>query len=91
MPAARCRSERDGDRTLTGQLMLDLLLRAGARDPQLADRLRPAIWLVLLVHLMSGAQPRSGPAPRAARPAPVRLPRRSLPPHSSVTGRRPRG
>ena len=71
--------------------MLALLLRAGARDPELADRLRPAIWLLLLAHLLAGAQRRSGPGPRGGRPVSVSLPRRSLPPHSTVAGRRPRG
>jgi hypothetical protein len=71
--------------------MLVLLLRAGARDPRLAERLRPAIWLLLLAHLLAGSQQRSGPGPRGARPVSVRLPRRSLPPHATVAGRRPRG
>jgi hypothetical protein len=71
--------------------MLLVLLRAGAGDEQLAARLRPAIWLLLLAQLLAGAQRRSGPVPAAPRPGSVRLPRRSLPPHSSVAGRRPRG
>jgi hypothetical protein len=71
--------------------MLVLLLRAGARDPQLADSLRRAIWLLLLAHLLAGSQRRSGPGPRGGRPVSVRLARRSLPPHATVAGRRPRG
>jgi hypothetical protein len=71
--------------------MLWVLLRASASDPALAARLRPVIWTLLLAHLLAGAQRRGGPAPRGRGAASVRLPRRSLPPHSSVTGRRPRG
>jgi hypothetical protein len=71
--------------------MLVVLLRAAARDPQLAERLRPAIWLLLLAHMLAGSQRRSGPGPRAGRPISVRLSRRSLPPHATVAGRRPRG
>lgn len=71
--------------------MLALLLRVGARDPDLAARLRPAVWLLLLAQLLAGEARRSGPAPRLRRPASVRLPRRSLPPHATVAGRRPRG
>jgi hypothetical protein len=71
--------------------MLALLLRAGARDPELAARLRPVIWVLLLAHPPAGSPRRAGPAPRGARIRSVRLPRRSLPPHSSVAGRRPRG
>ena len=47
--------------------MLAVLLRASARDPQLAARLRPVIWMLLLAHLLAGAQRRGGPAPRAPR------------------------
>ncbi|MEA2229019.1 MAG: hypothetical protein QOF04_2649 [Solirubrobacteraceae bacterium] len=71
--------------------MLALLLRTSATDPHLAERLRPVIWMLLLAHLVAGAQRRGGPAPRGRRAVSVRLPRRSLPPHSSVAGRRPRG
>jgi hypothetical protein len=71
--------------------MLAVLLRASAGDPQLAARLRPVIWMLLLGHLLAGAQRRRGPGPAGRRAASVHLPRRSLPPHSSVAGRRPRG
>jgi hypothetical protein len=71
--------------------MLALLLRASARDPQLAARLRPVIWMLLLAHLLAAAQRRGGPGPRGRALASVRLPRRRLPPHSTVAGRRPRG
>jgi hypothetical protein len=71
--------------------MLALLLRASARDPQLAERLRPVIWTLLLAQLLAAAQRRGGPAPRGVFVASVRLPRRRLPPHATVAGRRPRG
>jgi hypothetical protein len=71
--------------------MLVVLLRASARDPVLAARLRPVIWMLLLAHLLAGAQRRGGPAPVGRRVASVRLPRRRLPPHATVAGRRPRG
>jgi hypothetical protein len=71
--------------------MLALLLRASTRDPQLAARLRPLIWMLLLAQLVAAAQRRGGPAPRGGAVASVRLPRRRLPPHSTVAGRRPRG
>jgi hypothetical protein len=70
--------------------MLVVLLQASARDPQLAARLRPVIWMLLLAHLLAGSQPRGGPGPRG-RAASVRAPRRRLPPHPSLSGRRPRG
>src|SRR5918996_48103 len=43
---------------------LGLLLRASARDPVLAARLRPVIWMLLLAHLLASAPQRGGPAPR---------------------------
>jgi hypothetical protein len=52
---------------------------------------RATILLVVLAQLLAGQQPRGGPFPRAARPGSARLPRRSLPPHGTVAGRRPRG
>jgi hypothetical protein len=52
---------------------------------------RATILLVLLAQLLGAQQPRGGPFPRAARPGSARLPRRSLPPHGTVAGRRPRG
>ena len=70
--------------------MLVVLLRASARDPQLAARLRPVSWMLLLAHLLAGAQRRGGPAP-GGRAGSVRVPRRRLPPHPSLAGRRPRG
>ncbi len=71
--------------------MLALLLRASATDPQLAARLRPVIWMLLLSQMLAGAPCRRGPGPPGRRAASVRVPRRRLPPHSSVSGRRPRG
>ena len=72
--------------------MLVVLLQASARDPQLAARLRPVIWMLLLAHLLAGA-----PAPRRARAAGARgrvgprcrggACRRTR----AVAGRRPRG
>jgi hypothetical protein len=70
---------------------LGLLLRASARDPLLAARLRPVVWMLLLAHLLAGAQPRRGPAPRGPRVASVRAPRPRLVGHASLSGRRPRG
>jgi hypothetical protein len=71
--------------------VLAVLLRASASDPQLAARLRPVIWMLLLAHLLAGSARRGGPAPRGRAVASVRLPRRRLPPHATVAGRRPRG
>ena len=71
--------------------MLAVLLRADASDPRLAARLRPLIWMLLVAQLLAGAQRRGGPGPRRCAPAAVRLPRRALPPHGTVAGRRPRG
>jgi hypothetical protein len=70
---------------------LGLLLRASARDPALAARLRPVIWMLLLAQLLASAQQRGGPAPRGRFAAAVPLPRRGLVPHASLAGRRPRG
>jgi hypothetical protein len=52
---------------------------------------RASILLVLLAQLLAGQQPRGGPFPRGARPGSARLPRRSLPPHGTLAGHRPRG
>jgi hypothetical protein len=52
---------------------------------------RATLMLILLAQLLAGRQPRGGPFPRGAHPASARLPRRSLPPHGTVAGRRPRG
>jgi hypothetical protein len=52
---------------------------------------RATILLVLLAQLLGAQQPRGGPFPREARPGSARLPRRSLPPHGTLAGRRPRG
>jgi hypothetical protein len=70
---------------------LGLLLRASARDPALAVRLRPAIWMLLLAQLLAGSQPRSGPSPRGRALVSVRVPRRRFAAHPSFAGRRPRG
>jgi hypothetical protein len=71
--------------------MLAVLLRASATDPQLAARLRPVIWMLLLAHLLAGAQRRGGPAPAGRRAASARVPRRRVRSHPSLSGRRPRG
>jgi hypothetical protein len=71
--------------------VLAILLRASASDPGLAARLRPVIWMLLLSHLLAGSARRGGPAPHGRAVASVRLPRRRLPPHATVSGRRPRG
>jgi hypothetical protein len=70
---------------------LGLLLRASSRDPVLAARLRPAIWMLLLAQLLASAQERGGAAPRGRFAAVVPLPRRRLMAHPSLAGRRPRG
>jgi hypothetical protein len=71
---------------------LGLLLRASARDPVLAARLRPAIWMLLLAQLLASAQARGGPAPRGRfSAAAVPRPRRRIFAHDSLAGRRPRG
>ena len=70
--------------------MLVVLLQASARDPQVAARLRPVIWMLLLAHLLAGSQRRGGPAP-GGKAGSVRVPPRRLPPHPSLSGRRPRG
>jgi hypothetical protein len=68
-----------------------LLLRASARDPVLAARLQPVIWMLLLAQLLAGSQARGGPAPRGRAVVSVRVPRRRLAAHPSFAGRRPRG
>jgi hypothetical protein len=47
--------------------------------------------LLLLAELLAAQQPRGGPFPRMSRPGSARLPRRALPPHGTVAGRRARG
>jgi hypothetical protein len=71
--------------------VLAVLLRAGAHDPELAARLRPLIRMLILLHLLAGSARRRGPGPAGRGVASVRLPRRRLPPHATVAGRRPRG
>jgi hypothetical protein len=66
-------------------------MRASARDPVLAARLRPAIWMLLLAQLLASAQRRGGPAPRGRFPATVPRPRGRLIAYESLAGRRPRG
>jgi len=70
---------------------LGLLLRASARDPVVAARLRPVIWMLLLAQMLASAQPRGGAAPRGRFPAVVPRPRRRLVARVSFAGRRPRG
>jgi len=70
---------------------LGLLLRASARDPMLAARLRPVIWMLLLAQLLASGPQRGGPAPRGRFASPVPLPRRRFAAHPSLAGRRPRG
>ena len=71
--------------------MLAVLLRASASDPQLAARLRPVIWMLLIAHLLAGSSRRRGPAPQWRGAPSVRMPRRTRHAHSSLAGRRPRG
>jgi hypothetical protein len=71
--------------------MLVILLRASASDPRLAARLRPVIWMLLLAHLLAGAQRRGGPFPGGQPNPSARVPRRRVVSHASLTGRRPRG
>jgi hypothetical protein len=71
--------------------VLAFLLRASASDPELAARLRPLVWMLLLAHLLAASSRRRGPAPAGRAVVSVRLPRRRLPPHATVAGRRPRG
>jgi hypothetical protein len=52
---------------------------------------RATLLLILLAQMLAAEQPRGGPFPRVGRPGSARLPRRSLPPHDAVSGRRPRG
>jgi hypothetical protein len=52
---------------------------------------RATLLLILLAEMLASHQPRGGPPPRLARPASARLPRRALPAHESLAGRRPRG
>jgi hypothetical protein len=70
---------------------LGLLLQASARDPILAARLRPAIWLLLLAQLLASAPRRDGAAPRGRFARSVPRPRRRFVAHPSLAGRRPRG
>jgi hypothetical protein len=70
---------------------LGLLLRASARDPVLAARLRPVIWMLLLAQMLASASRRAGPAPRGRFGSYVPVPRRRSFSHASVSGRRPRG
>ena len=51
---------------------------------------RATLLLVILAQLLAAQQPRGGPFPRG-RPGSARLPRRRLPPHGTLAGRRPRG
>jgi hypothetical protein len=76
--------EGQGERPL---LTLGLALRSSLLEP----RLRPVVFALLLAQALAAAQPRGGRAPSAHRPGSVRLPRRRLPPHGTLTGRRPRG
>lgn len=52
---------------------------------------RATLLLMLLAQLLAAQQPRGGPFPRGSRLGSAHLPRRSLPPHGTVAGRRPRG
>jgi hypothetical protein len=52
---------------------------------------RATLLLLLLAELLAAQQPRGGPFPRARRPGSAPLARRTLPPHGTVAGRRPRG
>jgi hypothetical protein len=70
---------------------LGLLLRASTRDPGLAARLRPGIWMLLLAQMLASGHPRGGPAPRGRFAAVVPRPHRRHVAHASLAGRRPRG
>jgi hypothetical protein len=70
---------------------LALLLRASARDPVLAARLRPVIWMLLLAHLLASSRRRGGPAPRGRFAPSMPLPRRRVAGRAALAGRRPRG
>jgi hypothetical protein len=50
-----------------------------------------ALVLVMLAQLLAAQQPRGGPWPRTRRPGSTPRTRRTLPPHGTVAGRRPRG
>jgi hypothetical protein len=52
---------------------------------------RATLLLLLLAQVLAAQQPRGGPFPRMGLPGSARVPRRSLPPHGTVSGRRPRG
>jgi hypothetical protein len=67
--------------------MLGLALRSSLLEP----RLRPIVFALLLAQALAAAQPRGGRPPGGRRPRSVRLPRRRLPPHGTLAGRRPRG
>jgi hypothetical protein len=71
--------------------MLAVLLRASASDPQLAARLRPVIWMLLLAHLLAGSARRRGPAPQWRGVPSAPMPRRVHRVRASPAGRRPRG
>jgi hypothetical protein len=71
--------------------VLAVLLRAGASDAELQARLLPVIRMLILLHLLAGSARRRGPGPAGRVLASVRMPRRRLPPHATVAGRRPRG
>jgi hypothetical protein len=71
--------------------VLAALLRASARDPELQARLLPVIRMLLLLQLLAASSRRRGPGPAARAVVSVHLPRRRLPPHATVAGRRPRG
>src|SRR4051794_41982150 len=70
---------------------LALLLRASARDPALAARLRPVIWMLLLAHLLASAPRRGGPAPRGRFAPSMPRPRPRLGGHAALARRPPRG
>jgi hypothetical protein len=52
---------------------------------------RAALLLLLLAQLLAAQQPRGGPWPRTRRAGSAPIARRTLPPHGTVAGRRPRG
>jgi hypothetical protein len=70
---------------------LALLLRASARDPVLAARLRPVIWMLLLAQMLASSQRRGGPAPRGRFAPSMPRPRPRLGGYEALAGRRPRG
>jgi hypothetical protein len=67
--------------------MLGLALRTSLLEPSVGR----VVLALLLAQALAATQPHGGPAPAGPRPGSARLPRRRLPPHGTLAGRRPRG